>query len=237
MASVGRNDPCPCGSGLKYKKCHGGPLPPAGPRPKRLEPDLLMTGALSPKTESFNAKLLGFPGQQQYIVIVNEFKPEAQRLSSPVGHSGDYRVVFVLSKPGHTPHGDRSISFDLGAQGDSHISLNAEHAKVPGTSGEIKLMHVDTNSKGDEIHFECHPNPRGFIARIEATVKATDFVDADLIASRALTPILSSWSTTLNCTGARTANRDNGNSYWKSTNHGDDAVHRSTSSAGRTGER
>jgi preprotein translocase subunit SecA len=20
---VGRNDPCPCGSGLKYKKCHG----------------------------------------------------------------------------------------------------------------------------------------------------------------------------------------------------------------------
>ncbi|MBK8980293.1 MAG: YchJ family protein [Planctomycetes bacterium] len=22
---VGRNDPCPCGSGRKYKKCHGGP--------------------------------------------------------------------------------------------------------------------------------------------------------------------------------------------------------------------
>jgi uncharacterized protein YecA (UPF0149 family) len=21
---VGRNDPCPCGSGKKYKKCHGG---------------------------------------------------------------------------------------------------------------------------------------------------------------------------------------------------------------------
>ncbi|MDQ3453186.1 MAG: SEC-C metal-binding domain-containing protein [Actinomycetota bacterium] len=20
---VGRNDPCPCGSGLKYKRCHG----------------------------------------------------------------------------------------------------------------------------------------------------------------------------------------------------------------------
>ena len=25
----GRNDPCPCGSGKKYKKCHGGPTPPA----------------------------------------------------------------------------------------------------------------------------------------------------------------------------------------------------------------
>ena len=22
-AEVGRNDPCPCGSGKKYKKCHG----------------------------------------------------------------------------------------------------------------------------------------------------------------------------------------------------------------------
>ena len=21
---IGRNDPCPCGSGKKYKKCHGG---------------------------------------------------------------------------------------------------------------------------------------------------------------------------------------------------------------------
>jgi uncharacterized protein len=24
-AGVGRNDPCPCGSGMKFKKCHGGP--------------------------------------------------------------------------------------------------------------------------------------------------------------------------------------------------------------------
>ena len=23
MPKVGRNDPCPCGSGKKYKKCHG----------------------------------------------------------------------------------------------------------------------------------------------------------------------------------------------------------------------
>jgi uncharacterized protein YecA (UPF0149 family) len=23
--SIGRNDPCPCGSGAKYKRCHGGP--------------------------------------------------------------------------------------------------------------------------------------------------------------------------------------------------------------------
>jgi uncharacterized protein len=23
FANAGRNDPCPCGSGLKFKKCHG----------------------------------------------------------------------------------------------------------------------------------------------------------------------------------------------------------------------
>ena len=23
VPAVGRNDPCPCGSGKKYKKCHG----------------------------------------------------------------------------------------------------------------------------------------------------------------------------------------------------------------------
>ena len=26
---IGRNDPCPCGSGKKYKKCHGAPNAPA----------------------------------------------------------------------------------------------------------------------------------------------------------------------------------------------------------------
>ncbi|MDW5376487.1 SEC-C metal-binding domain-containing protein [Halomonas sp. HP20-15] len=24
LKALGRNDPCPCGSGKKYKKCHGG---------------------------------------------------------------------------------------------------------------------------------------------------------------------------------------------------------------------
>jgi preprotein translocase subunit SecA len=29
FANVGRNDPCPCGSGRKYKRCHGDPTRPA----------------------------------------------------------------------------------------------------------------------------------------------------------------------------------------------------------------
>src|SRR6202034_835428 len=34
MAKIGRNEPCHCGSGLKYKKCHGGPA--GGPAAKAL---------------------------------------------------------------------------------------------------------------------------------------------------------------------------------------------------------
>jgi preprotein translocase subunit SecA len=29
VPKVGRNDPCPCGSGKKYKKCHGSAAAPA----------------------------------------------------------------------------------------------------------------------------------------------------------------------------------------------------------------
>jgi uncharacterized protein YchJ len=29
--SIPRNSPCPCGSGKKYKLCHGGPNPPSTP--------------------------------------------------------------------------------------------------------------------------------------------------------------------------------------------------------------
>ena len=30
FASSGRNDPCPCGSGRKFKRCHGGAMPATG---------------------------------------------------------------------------------------------------------------------------------------------------------------------------------------------------------------
>jgi len=35
FARVHRNDPCPCGSGRKFKHCHGRPQPPAGPAQER----------------------------------------------------------------------------------------------------------------------------------------------------------------------------------------------------------
>jgi hypothetical protein len=31
MSKIGRNEPCPCGSGKKFKRCHGSPVAPATP--------------------------------------------------------------------------------------------------------------------------------------------------------------------------------------------------------------
>ena len=38
MSDVGRNDPCPGGSGLKYKQCHGSANPPSEPHSAPLPP-------------------------------------------------------------------------------------------------------------------------------------------------------------------------------------------------------
>lgn len=43
---VGRNDPCPCGSKKKYKKCHGGAQPVAVPKPGQIDAQMKK---LSPK--------------------------------------------------------------------------------------------------------------------------------------------------------------------------------------------
>src|SRR5438477_10758979 len=41
MSDVGRNDPCPCGSGMKFKRCHGAAQPTLAPTPRRLAPPLV----------------------------------------------------------------------------------------------------------------------------------------------------------------------------------------------------
>ena len=38
---VGRNDPCPCGSGKKFKKCHGGITAQSSPKPPTPDPEAL----------------------------------------------------------------------------------------------------------------------------------------------------------------------------------------------------
>ncbi|HWW94879.1 MAG TPA: SEC-C metal-binding domain-containing protein [Vicinamibacteria bacterium] len=47
MSKVGRNDPCPCGSGKKFKRCHGGQTPSLGTPQKAQVPDSLYSRNLA----------------------------------------------------------------------------------------------------------------------------------------------------------------------------------------------
>ena len=155
---------------------------------------------MPPATKTVSVTLTGFPGQQQHWVLVKKFKAEAQKPSSPVGHQGEYRVVYVLSRPGHSPTGERYFSFDLaakGAEGDSHLSMSPP-AEVIRSEGDRVELNIETKYGGRELTFACHPNAQGFIGRIETALKAASFADADLLASRALSPFLSLWSVTQN---------------------------------------
>ena len=49
MGRIGRNDPCWCGSGKKYKKCHIGQLPPAGATPTAGQTGKVVKGQVSPR--------------------------------------------------------------------------------------------------------------------------------------------------------------------------------------------
>src|SRR5438045_2982057 len=61
MAKIGRNEPCPCDSGKKFKKCHG--LLPAG----NLNFEHL--GTVSTKAKAAEFKLPGLPGMNLDIVL------------------------------------------------------------------------------------------------------------------------------------------------------------------------
>lgn len=200
----GRNEPCPCGSGKKFKKCHGRAGASGQPRPKSGGPALAGSQSiieeshtLAPNQTSASVRLAGFPGQHQHFVVVNEFGDK--RPSDPAGQPGEYKVVFVLNRPGRAPRADRDVSFNLGAEGDSHLSISAVQVNPPGSGGAIVAVKFEhTTRTGRIVRLVCRPNERGFIAWIEAVLGAENFMDAELEASRALTPALSAWSATWN---------------------------------------
>src|ERR1044071_9879721 len=97
MQKVGRNDPCFCGSGKKYKKCHGLPVQVAsGKREERIRqgdsPQLIGTW--------------GLPGIPFFMTItrLNSKNPADPRNAAPSsGSPGKYKVRFILSRPGYSP--------------------------------------------------------------------------------------------------------------------------------------
>src|SRR5216683_3846909 len=102
MAKVGRNDPCPCGSGKKHKKCHGSlPDTTAARRFYPVAQEATIPAKLPP-TISAQLPPQGLAGIQQALVVVPVFTDpkDPRNQGGPQGRPGAYEVIFTLCRPG-----------------------------------------------------------------------------------------------------------------------------------------
>lgn len=187
MAKVGRNDPCPCGSGKRFKGCHG-----AG-RPAVQLPDLRIT---NPKQTTAELPLRGMPGIQEFLTVVPEYKSPADphNREGPQGHPGDYDLEFTFCRPGVPLQGERSVSFGPGLKGDSHLAITfPANESVAHDVDRLQLDVISENLR-TPLRFTAFPNERGFLAKIFTRCRANSFRDAHREGFRALAPLLSNWS-------------------------------------------
>ncbi len=184
MAKVGRNEPCSCGSGLKFKRCHGSVVSPAR------DP-----GNLPLKATATIAGQMGFPGQHQDIHIINRFKQGDARNSIPVeGIPGAYQVTFVLSRPGYSLVPEGSYSFSGGLEGDSHLAIAKPAFMAPGNENANEIVVVCATEDGHFV-FRGVPNKSGFLGKlISEPFNANSRRDAEERAFRSLSPSLSNWT-------------------------------------------
>lgn len=182
-SKICRNSPCPCGSGEKYKKC-----------------------CMVKKTKNFSEPLSdnnpvtlkndGFPGCLQHIVAVPVYKDKSdpRNTDSPQGLPGDYKVEFILSRPGFNIHPEYQLSFAAGLNGDSHLAITQPAFTPPSleTATQIKIYAV---VEGQKLVFHGFPNERGYLAKICIDkLFANNFDEARNFAYRCLAPSLSNWS-------------------------------------------
>ena len=186
MAKIGRNDLCPCGSGKKYKRCHG--LTHA--RAERPKEDIL-----DPKAVSATINFMGLPAQAEHLHAINRFKDGDSRNAIPLqGAEGDYKVTFVLRRPGFSLHPENSFSFATGLRGDSHLAITKPAFIPPGNPNADQIL-ISGRTEDGNFQFTGYPNERGFLGKVEsAPFRARDRAEAEKKAFRALASSLSNWS-------------------------------------------
>jgi hypothetical protein len=191
MSKVGKNDPCPCGSGKKFKKCHDGNF-----SNKTFNLNTLLTPQNLYQKDIPEVASIGLPGFQSNIVyLVGYENPDDPRNEGgPEGMFGNYKLIFTLSRPGFHLKGENHIMPAESITGTSHLRLNPPNPIQENEIDEINLHVFDENR--NQMNFIGYANKEGFLSKLVCeSIQAKHFNDATLKGYEALMRILSGIST------------------------------------------
>jgi hypothetical protein len=186
MSNIGRNDLCPCGSGLKYKRCHGSVLNSPAEIPK---------GTTPPDSREERVSLVGFPGTYQTLHQIYQFKGDDPRNHLPLGGSpGLYEVTFILHRPGYKLQREGQLSFASGLRGDSHLAITRPAYSPPGNPDADEIRIIGMTEDGT-FEFIGLPNEKGYLGKfVTVPFRANNRGHAEEIAYRAIASPLSGMS-------------------------------------------
>jgi hypothetical protein len=185
---IGRNEPCPCGSGLKYKRCHGGPH--VNERPPHLQPARTPQTA-APRPATFNQEVprevLGIPGAHYQLWLQNIRRGENAQTSFH-NQSDKYRAVFTLSR-----HPLDKQDIDFKGAGDSFIQLvkPEKERKLEDPDRIVVFSSLTTATGIEKVEVHGISNKEGRLAQCVVELNAPNFAEADRMAFGAVSSFFS----------------------------------------------
>lgn len=177
---IGRNDPCPCGSGKKYKKCHGGADPISAAIGNKMPEQNSGTSTNIPHSK------LGLPGASYQL------HARGKKQGEPVGPPSmvlrdRYRVVLTLTRTVPESH---KLNFGAGLAGDSYVHFaKPENEKTDSDANEMVIFYGHGNQR---LELRGIANQFGRLGKIFVETLAGSFGEAENIAFGAASPFLSS---------------------------------------------
>jgi len=190
MLKVGRNEPCPCNSGKKFKKCHGSL--PSGNQ------NFVPLGGVSTQAKAAELNLPGLPGMDLNLILQAQYA-DRESLKNVSNLPGQYKVLFTLHRPGYPLRDERSIAPSEQLEGDSHLAITSPALMyADGRKYDVNALLFQANTVHGDLVFHGRANKRGMLGKLETEpFEAQHFGDAALKAQHAVAPTLSSMSMAL----------------------------------------
>ena len=182
MKKIGRNQPCPCGSGKKYKRCCGSPLKQSATVPK---PNVPSTPITFP--------MVGLPGEHHWLWMARHRDP--QPTVGAAGQPGQYRLTVLFARPSYRNLPANQQSFLGALEGDSHLAISRP-AMVPAQEGSVPKIFAGTPE--GRFEFTAIANNQGYAGKFRSEpFDALSMDDAERKGYRAIAPALSGISSHL----------------------------------------